>query len=859
MTNKVHLSVSETKGISRQNVPVTQGVPLPKGALHNLDSVWVENSDGQPVSAQFRALGRWGDGSMKWVLTDFSADVPAEGRVDYALCYGQKPASIPSDKAVQIEETDDRITVCTGPLRFAVNRRQFLLIESAELGSVDAVGAFSPECEVVSEDVTSGGEAWVRICESFNDAEGKRYIYGMGGDCLASLAKDDYTVELEEVGSLRVVIKCSGAFEADIPMHHYAGYRPFQMVTRIYAYAGQTHLRILHTVVVACNPRETEVEEIALRVPVSLKNGVRFRAASLRPTEGSLRSDEAILLGQRSDNQFRVEQQRAGQQRTIAEGQQTEGWMTVEDDHVGVGVGLRYMPEEYPKALRAAGTGEGIDVFLWKDIDGKRISFKRYAEVVSWEEGEGVYSDGTGTAKTSEFFVCFYRAKESDDIPDRLRGLLTPPHVAIDPEWGAKCEVTGGFAPADAKQFPESERMMTGFLDWLTRNIQLGRWYGFFDWGDVLVAWEQEANDWRFYGRWGWCNSEWDPRHGVWIQYLRTGRADYFQLGESMTRHSADVDTCHFHPFRPYMVGGCFRHSTDHFGDEPCASHTFVDNWIDYYYLTGDLRTYEVLEEAGEFFLRYQWTEDPTYSFSLRSIANVLRGLLYLYEITGESRFMERAEVVYSVIARGQNEDGSWHKRFQVSTPDKLPNQAPYGMATEGTTLAVEMGTAPPCTNEEFWGLRGGRKDILSPDSEPPIRVLPIEEQKGYQTHYLMIGLELLHRMTGREDVAEVYRRAVDWFCGYPDPLNAEFALGQRYGGIICRHLAYAYQLTGERKYLEIGRAVLRRLIEDQDWSDDPKRRGAVELSPMTVSLLFFGVPFFLGKLGEAHIEESEE
>ena len=113
--------------------------------------------------------------------------------------------------------------------------------------------------------------------------------------------------------------------------------------------------------------------------------------------------------------------------------------------------------------------------------------------------------------------------------------------------------------------------------------------------------------------------------------------------------------------------------------------------------------------------------------------------------------------------------------------------------------------------------------------------------------------------MTGRDDVAEVYRRAVDWFCGYPDPLNAEFALQQRYGGIICRHLAYVYQLTGERKYLEIGRTVLRQLIEDQDWSDDLKRRGAVELSPMTVSLLFFGVPFFLGKLSEADMEESEE
>ncbi len=861
MTHRIPLSVSGTKGIPRQNVPITQGVPLPKGALHNLDSVWIENSDGHPVSAQFRTLSRWSDGSLKWVLTDFSARLDRdEGSVSYFFCYGQEPTPISSDETIQIEESEDQIAVCTGPLRFIVNRRQFSLIESVELGHLDAGNAFVSEHKVHTQDADAGGEAWVRICESFDSTEGKRYLYGMGGNCLASLAKDDYTVELEEVGPLRTVIKCSGAFEADIPFHHYTGYRPFRLVTRIYAYAGQTHLRILHTVVMACNPRETEVEEIALRVPVVLKGPVRFRAASLRPTEGNLNPDEAVLLHQRSDNQFLLEQQRVGQHRIVAEGERTEGWMTVEDDQVGVGVGLRYMPEEYPKALRAAGTGDGIDVFLWKGVDGKRLSLKRYSEEMSWGEGEGVYADGTGTAKTSELFVCFYKASEGEEIPDRLRGLLTPPHVAVDPEWMAQCEVTGGFAPVDPDQFPESERMMTGFLDWLTRNIQLGRWYGFFDWGDALVTWEQEANDWRFYGRWGWCNSEWDPRHGLWIQYLRSGRADYFQLGESMTRHSADVDTCHFHPFRPYMVGGCFRHSTDHFGDEPCASHTFVDNWMDYYYLTGDLRTFEVLQEAGEFFLRYRWTEDPRHSFSLRSIANVFRGLLYLYEITGESRFMERAEAVYTVIARGQNEDGSWHKRFQVSTPDKLPNQGPYGMATEGTTLAVEMGTAPPFTNEEYWKWKGiSAGEFASPNAEPAIRVLPMEEQKGYQTHYLMVGLELLHRMTGREDVAEVYRRAVDWFCGYPDPLNAEFALQQRYGGIICRHLAYAYQLTGERKYLEIGRIVLRDLIEGQDWSDDPRRRGAVELTPMTVSLLFFGVPFFLGKLSEADMEESEE
>ena len=31
--------------------------------------------------------------------------------------------------------------------------------------------------------------------------------------------------------------------------------------------------------------------------------------------------------------------------------------------------------------------------FLWKDLDGRRLSFKRYAEEMSWGEGEGVYAD----------------------------------------------------------------------------------------------------------------------------------------------------------------------------------------------------------------------------------------------------------------------------------------------------------------------------------------------------------------------------------------------------------------------------------------------------------------------------------
>ena len=70
--------------------------------------------------------------------------------------------------------------------------------------------------------------------------------------------------------------------------------------------------------------------------------------------------------------------------------------------------------------------------------------------------------------------------------------------------------------------------------------------------------------------------------------------------------------------------------------------------------------------------------------------------------------------------------------------------------------------------------------------------------------------------------------------------------------------MAYAWRLSGDERYLQIGRAVLARLMQLQDQSDDPRRRGAVGQSPMGVSLLFFGVPYLLAALAEAGMDEPE-
>ena len=827
----IALKVSETAGITRRKYPLTRGVPLPQGT--RLEALSLRDAQGREVPLQLRVLGRWPDDSAKWVLLDFQADVEAGQEAVYTLQSTKGPNAAARGRGVEIAEREDRFEVCTGPLRFGVGKKAFALFDGVELGQRVAAVEVIPR---------GGGDAWAKISESEFAGGTQRRIFGMGGRCLASAGAEEYAVEIEEAGPLRAVICCRGAYESIAPMHHYAGYRPLRFATRIYAYAGKAQVRVVHTVVATCNPRETEVEELGLRVPLSPAGRGTWRVGAGRVLTGPWVPERYALLSQRLDNHFCWEEYEGVERTVLAEGERAAGWICAENDRGGVGVALRYMAEEYPKAL---GVGpQGVDIFFWRDPAGRRLSFKRYAEEVAWHEGEGVYADGTGTAKSSEFFVDFFRAGAAS--PDRLQGLLHPPQVSVAPDWVVRTGAVGGLATG--AEFPRSDRMLTGFVAWLARHIERYRWKGFFDWGDVMATWEERAGGWRFKGRWGWCNSEWDPRHAVWLQYLRTGEGHYYALGEAMTRHSLDVDTCHYHPFRPYMVGGSFRHSMDHFGDEPCASHTFIDNWVDYYYLSGDERAREVLREAGEFFLRYRWSEDPRYSFSLRSIGNALRGLLYLYELTGQARFMRRAEAVYDAVARGQNRDGSWHKRFQVATADKLPDQGPYGMATEGTTLAVEMGAAAPFSDEEYRALGGSFSSLK--------RVLPYEEQKGYQTHYLLVGLERLHRMTERTDVAEVFVRAVDWFCGGPDVFNAEAACAQSYHGVLCGSLAYAWRLTGKRGYLTVGRAVLADLIAQQDWSDRPDYRGAVAMHPTALSLVFFGVPPLLGALAEADLEE---
>ena len=191
----IEIRVKETEGIARKHWPLTRGVPLPEGLVKGVVGLWVEDREGEVKAAQFRVLGRWPQGSVKWVLVDFQGDVEARGESIYLLKYGEEEAASQRqalEVKVEIVEREDRVEVSSGVMRFGIGKEAFALFDGVELGEQQQ-DIFVAKTEVMAR---GGGDAWAKISESEFSGETTRRIYGVGGECLASAGGEEYEVEV---------------------------------------------------------------------------------------------------------------------------------------------------------------------------------------------------------------------------------------------------------------------------------------------------------------------------------------------------------------------------------------------------------------------------------------------------------------------------------------------------------------------------------------------------------------------------------------------------------------------------------------------------------------------------------------
>lgn len=251
-----------------------------------------------------------------------------------------------------------------------------------------------------------------------------------------------------------------------------------------------------------------------------------------------------------------------------------------------------WAPQAAPMDLRHYHDGLGEDSF----------SQQREALDITYEDYEPGFATPLGVARTSELHLQFVAATPSAQALQGIaQRIQEPPLLTAPPAWLHRAGVFGpDWAPVvdGGARHNEIEAQLAWYFDFYRDEVEQRKWYGFWDYGDVMHTYDEHRHVWRYdVGGYAWDNSELSTDLWLWYYFLRTGRQDVFRMAEAMTRHTGEVDVHHIGRFAP--LGS--RHNVQHWGDSAkqlristAANRRFL------YYLTADERVGDLLHEQVE-------------------------------------------------------------------------------------------------------------------------------------------------------------------------------------------------------------------------------------------------------------------
>lgn len=128
--------VKEYMGVSRADEPVSGGIALPKGAAASVSQLALFDGPTE-VPAQFHPLVRYGDNSVQWVLVDFTAALAGNAEKTYTL--KTQAASASASPAVSVSRSGSVITIANGVVSFSFDTVDFKGLESLVYNSKNLI------------------------------------------------------------------------------------------------------------------------------------------------------------------------------------------------------------------------------------------------------------------------------------------------------------------------------------------------------------------------------------------------------------------------------------------------------------------------------------------------------------------------------------------------------------------------------------------------------------------------------------------------------------------------------------------------------------------------------------------------
>jgi len=288
-----------------------------------------------------------------------------------------------------------------------------------------------------------------------------------------------------------------------------------------------------------------------------------------------------------------------------------------------------------------------------------------------------------------------------------------------------------------------------------------------------------------------WVNNEYDVIFAIGTEFLRTGDLSLFQKLRWFSRHTIDVDFLHYSDHR-WLNRAQPAHSERHTTTGAYPSHFWSQGLAQYYLLTGDPDALEVIVALAD--KTIENLEDPTMkevcSGLNREIGWGILTMICAYEASGIKRFDAYARRLID-------------REIACGLPGDLP------VFSFGHT-SILLGA------REYLQIHAGEKQA------EPVR----------KWFLAFVDLAVRSSREAAQDIPEKSAKSgtqalsllsynVDW------SLRGALHGGLR-SGIFGTHsialdpIAYAYEITGDEKYIQAGMRSIEALMDSQAFSQPP-------------------------------------
>lgn len=602
---------------------VSWGVPFKKGQFKPAQQFILKDENGKEVPQQSWPMAFWPDGSLKWLA--FAAVVPSS---DHFFIEPVKKSVLQS-RGIVAEQKSGVINIDNGLFKCVIPQKGNTLYQKISIGE-----------KVISENarlvctLENREKAAARII-TFNDYE----------------SRID-NAELEQSGTVRAVVKLTGVHYSKEKKRELL---PFTV--RLYFFTGIPEIRMVHSFVFDGDQEHDFIKSLGMVFDVPLREQhhnrhIRFSgqngglwSESVKPLSGRYpfvfkgdrslprkqfagealpdidSTDMAALthfnnfpswddyeLTQLNPNGFSISKRTNAQSAWVHadDGKRSEGHVMLCDVTGGLAVTLKNFWQSYPASLevcKARSDKAQLKVWLWSP-EAEAMDLRHYDTIPhdllsTYEDIQPGLSTPYGVARTSELsiFVLDKVPSKNETVAMSQRGANAP-QLLCTPEYLHAVKAFGTWSLPDFSNQTRKniENQLDSSIFYYQKSIDERHWYGFWNYGDVMHSYDPNRHAWKYdVGGFAWANTELAPGNWLWYSFLRTGRADIYQMAMAMSRHTAEVDVYHLGE----MKGLGTRHNVSHWGCGAKEARIGQAAWKRFqYYLTTDERSGDLMREA---------------------------------------------------------------------------------------------------------------------------------------------------------------------------------------------------------------------------------------------------------------------